>query len=110
MAKVLGGEAVDQLAPSRGWETLERRLATPDFQFGIIVGGRGDNEGYLPGIAGDDDMLLSVETSKLAGARDFIQVRGIHQTLPKNEEVQDYTLRFLETGAFLPSGRRYPIN
>ena len=110
LAKMLGGEAVDQLAPSRGWETLVRRLATPDFEFGIIVGGRGDNEGYLPGIPGDDDMLLSVETSKLTGARDFIQVRGIHQRLPKYEEVQEYALRFLETGAFLPSGRRYPIN
>ena len=110
LANLFGGDAVNQLAPSKGWETLERRLATPDFEFGIIVGGTGDDEGYLRGVPGDDDMLLSVETSKLAGARDFVQVKGIHQSLPKDEAVQDYTLRFLETGAFLPSGRRYPIN
>ena len=109
LAQLFGGEAIHQLAPSKGWAILEQRLATPDFEFGIIVGGTGDGEGYLPGIPGDDDMLLSVETSKLTGASDFIQVRGIHQTLPKKEEVQDYTLRFLEAGAFLPSGRRYPI-
>ncbi|MGI9428243.1 MAG: hypothetical protein ACR2NM_06265, partial [Bythopirellula sp.] len=89
--------------------TLEQRLATPNFEFGIIVGGQGDDEGYLPNIPGDDDMLLSVETSKLAGASDFAQVKGVHQTLPKNEQVQSYTLRFLEHGAFMPSGRRNPL-
>ena len=56
-----------------------------------------------------NDMLLSVATSKLAGASDFVQVKGIHQTLPKNEQVQQYAVRYLQTGAFLPSGRRYPI-
>ena len=109
LAEMVGGEAVDQLAPGKGWPSLEQRLATPDFEFGIIVGGQGDDEGYLPQIPGDDDMLLSVETSKLAGARDFAQVKGIHQTLPKQEQVQSYTLRFLETGAFMPSGRRNPL-
>ena len=109
LAQMFGGEAVQQLAPDVGWPTLEQRLATPAFEFGIVVGGRGDDEGYVEAIPGDDDMLLSVETSKLAGASDFVQVKGIHQTLPKNEQVQQYTLRFLETGAFLPSGRRYPI-
>ncbi len=109
LVDLVGGEAVDQLNPSKGWPTLEQRLATPSFEFGIIVGGDGDDEGYSPLIPGDDDMLLSVETSKLAGASDFVQVKGIHQTLPKNEQVQSYTLRFLETGAFLPSGRRYPL-
>jgi len=109
IAELVGGEAVDQLAPGKGWPLLEKRLATPDFEFGIIVGGQGDNEGYLESIPGDDDILLSVETSKLAGASDFAQVKGVHQTLPKNEQVQSYTLRFLETGAFMPSGRRQPL-
>jgi pimeloyl-ACP methyl ester carboxylesterase len=109
LAQIFAGEAVQQLAPNVGWPTLEPRLATPAFEFGIIVGGRGDGEGYLASIPGDDDMLLSVATSKLAGASDFVQVKGIHQTLPKNEQVQQYALRYLQTGAFLPSGRRYPI-
>jgi len=109
LAEMVGGEAVDQLAPNKGWSTLEPRLATPSFEFGIIVGGQGDNEGYLDDLPGDDDMLLTVETSKLVGASDFVQVKGIHQTLPKNEQVHSYTLRFLETGAFLPSRRKHPI-
>jgi len=109
LAEMVAGEAVDQLTPGKGWETLEPRLATPNFEFGIIVGGQGDGEGYLDQIPGDDDMLLSIETSKLAGATDFAQVKNIHQTLPKNEQVQSYTLRYLETGAFMPSGKKYPI-
>ncbi len=109
IAEIVAGEAVDQLAPSKGWPLLEKSLATPSFEFGILVGGRGDDEGYLDSIPGDDDMLLSKATCKLAGASDFVQVKGVHQTLPRNEQVQSYALRFLETGAFRPSRRRSPI-
>ncbi|MEM8944600.1 MAG: hypothetical protein AAGD11_05395 [Planctomycetota bacterium] len=109
LAQIVAGDAVDQLNPATGWQTLEPRLATPSFDFGIIVGGQGDNDGYLDTIPGDDDMLLSIATSKLAGASDFAQVKGVHQTLPKQDQVQSYALRFLETGAFMPSGRRHPL-
>jgi len=109
IAKALGGAAVNQLAPGKGWQTLEQRLATPNFEFGIIVGGRGDDEGYLAAIPGDDDMLLSVTTSKLAGATDFAQVKGVHQTLPKNEQVQEYTLRFLQKGYLISPRAKRPI-
>lgn len=111
VAEMVAGDAVKQLNPDdpAGWPTLAPRLATPTFEFGILVGGRGDDEGYLDTIPGDDDMLLSIATSKLAGARDFAQVKGVHQTLPKQDQIQSYTLRFLETGAFMPSGRRTPL-
>ncbi len=109
LAQLFGGEAVQQLAPSKGWHTLEQRLAIPSFEFGIIVGGTGDDEGYLDAIPGDDDMLLSVATSKLVGAADFAQVKGIHQTLPKNEQVQQYTLRFLQKGYFVSPRAKRPI-
>ncbi len=109
IAQLVVGDAVDQLNPEKGWPTLEPRLATPDFEFGIIVGGQGDDKGYLDALPGDDDMLLSVATSKLVGASDFAQVQGVHQTLPKQDQVQSYALRFLQTGAFMPSGRRNPL-
>lgn len=109
LANIFAGEPLQQLAPSKGWETLQQRLAAPSFEFGIIAGGTGDGEGYLAAIPGDDDSLLSVETTKLAGASDFVLVKGIHQLLPMNDQVQDYTLRFLEKGHFLPSGARHPI-
>lgn len=109
LVQTLAGEPLEELAPSKGWPTLEQRLATPDFEFGVIAGGQGDDEGYLEAIPGDDDMLLSVETTKLAGASDFALVKGIHQTLPKNEQVKQYTLRFLEKGYFISPRAKQPL-
>ncbi len=109
LVNAFAGEPLQQLAPSKGWETLEQRLAAPSCEFGIIAGGTGDDKGYLAAIPGDDDGLLSVETTRLAGASDFVLIKGIHQLMPKNEQVQDATLRFLEKGYFLPSGTKAPI-
>ena len=105
----LSGEALQQLAPDRGWQSLEQRLAVPEFEFGIIAGGQGDDDGYLPGIPGDDDMLLSVDTTKLAGASDFALVKGVHQMLPKNEQVMQYVVRYLEKGYFVSQRARQPL-
>lgn len=109
IAQLFAGEPLQQLAPGKGWQTLEQRLTTPSFEFGIIAGGHGDGEGYLAAIPGDDDGLLSVETTQLAGASDFVLAKGIHQLMPKNEQVREYTLRFLQQGYFLPSGTKHPI-
>ncbi len=109
LVQTFAGEPLQQLAPGKGWQSLEQRLATPDFEFGIISGGRGDDEGYLDEIPGDDDILLSVATTKLAGASDFAQVKGIHQNLPKEEQVQEYALRFLEKGYFISPRAKQPL-
>ena len=52
----------------RDWPELEKRLAAPPFPFGIIAGGRGTQKGYNPLLPGDNDLMISVETTKLAGA------------------------------------------
>ena len=109
LVQAFAGEPLQQLAPGKGWQSLEQRLATPAFEFGIIAGGQGDGEGYLDKIPGDDDILLSVDTTKLAGASDFALVKGIHQTLPKNDQVQQYTLRFLQKGYFISPRAKQPL-
>jgi pimeloyl-ACP methyl ester carboxylesterase len=109
LVAMAAGKPLEQLAPSRGWPELEKQLVTPEFEFGIIVGGRGDGQGYLDSIAGDDDMLLSVETSKLAGAADFIQTGGIHQFMARYKEVRAATLNFLLHGYFTSADGRQPI-
>jgi len=109
LVQALAGAPLQQLAPGKGWQSLEQRLAVPKFEFGIIAGGQGDDEGYLNEIPGDDDILLSVATTKLAGASDFALVKGIHQTLPKDEQVQEYTLRFLEKGYFISPRAKQPL-
>lgn len=109
LVEMAAGKPLEQLAPSKGWPELERQLATPDFPFGIIVGGRGDAEGYLDAIPGDDDGLLSVDTSKLAGASDFIQTKGIHQLMPQYKEVRAAALNFLKNGYFVSEASKQPI-
>jgi len=109
LVAMAAGKPLEQLAPSRGWTELEKQLVTPSFEFGIIVGGTGDGEGYLDAIPGDDDMLLSVETSKLAGAADYIQTGGIHQLMPKYKEVRAAALSFLQHGYFVSPQARKPI-
>jgi hypothetical protein len=103
------GKAADQLAPKRGWPQLEPQLATPRFEFGILAGGRGDDDGYLDVIPGDDDAMLSVATMKLAGAADFLRVESIHQLMPRNDEVRAATLSFLQHGYFVGEDKRAPI-
>jgi pimeloyl-ACP methyl ester carboxylesterase len=104
------GEPAKQLAPKQGWPALEPQLATPSFPFGIIAGGKGDAEGFLDAIPGDDDMLLSVESAKLAGAADFVQVvSGIHQMMPQYDATREATLKFLQHGYFTAPGEMQPI-
>ncbi|HEX6962526.1 MAG TPA: hypothetical protein VF175_11710 [Lacipirellula sp.] len=109
LVSLAAGKPLEQLAPSRGWPELEAELATPEFEFGIIVGGKGDGEGYLGSIPGDDDMLLSIETSKLAGATDYIQTGGIHQLMAKYKEVRAAAMNFLLHGYFTSPEARQPI-
>jgi hypothetical protein len=108
-AEILAGQASTQLAPHGGWVELEKTLKVPDFDFAVIAGGQGDDDGYLLDLPGDDDGLLSIDTMKLAGASDFIQVKGLHMVMPQNKEVQKLTFNFLKHGFFLSSDRRQPL-
>ena len=109
LVEIVAGKPLEQLAPSKGWRELEPKLATPNFEFGIIAGGRADSEGYLNAIPGDDDGLLSIDTMKLAGASDFIQTKGIHQLMPQYKEVRAAALNFLTHGYFVSEAARRPI-
>lgn len=94
------GPAVDQFAPGQGWPQLEQQLAVPAFEFGIIAGGKGNDTGYLPKVPGDDDGVISLSTHMLDGARDFKQVGGLHQWMPRYPSTKAATLKFLQYGHF----------
>ena len=49
-------------------------LPTPTFEFAIIAAARGTDDGYNPLIPGDDDGTITVESSKLPGAADFLHL------------------------------------
>ena len=73
-----------------GWEALEPKLATPHFEFGILAGGKGDGRGYNPLIPGDDDAVVTVESTRLAGARDFRVLPVLHSFFMNDKRVQEY--------------------
>ena len=91
----------------RDWPELEKHLATPSFEFGIIAGGKGGDKGFSPILEGDNDGTISVETTKLPGAHDFVVVPVLHTLLMDNKAVQKLTLRFLKHGYFLSDNSAY---
>ena len=50
------------------WSWLESELMVPPCEFGIVAGGTGGG-GFSPFHPGDDDGRISVETTRLSGAR-----------------------------------------
>ncbi|HET6883550.1 MAG TPA: alpha/beta fold hydrolase [Pirellulales bacterium] len=92
-----------------GWAEVEKHLAIPNCEFGIIAGGRGRERGYNPLMEGDNDDLLPVTTTRLVGARDFVLVPIIHQFEMFDADVQRYTLSFLKHGYFISADKRQPV-
>ena len=82
------------------WDKLSRELQTPPFQFGIIAGGKNDNEGYSQLLMGDDDAIVRVSETQLDGSGGFLVIPVRHSRMMYNKDVQEETLRFLLKGRF----------
>lgn len=104
--KLVWGESGEQIA---NWAKLEKRLATPSCQFGIIAGGRNDADGLNPLINGDDDFVVTVAETRLAGAHDFEVLPVYHGSIMFDERVREHTLRFFQHGHFVSAAKRQPI-
>jgi hypothetical protein len=107
-ATFIAGSAAEQMAT--GWENLEPRLTTPPFEFGILAGGKGDGRGYNPLIPGDDDGVVTVESTRLPDARDFRCLPVLHSFFMNDRKVHEMTVRFLRHGHFESDETRQPIN
>ena len=107
VANFVAGPAAQELAT--GWEGLESKLATPKFEFGILAGGKGDDQGYNPLIPGDDDAVITVESTRLAGAHDFRVLPVLHTFFMDDKRARELTLRFLNHGHFESEDSRQPI-
>lgn len=103
----VAGKSASQLG--RDWEKLQANLATPACPFGILAGGRGTPQGYNPFLGADNDLVVSVECTRLAGAADFAVLPVVHTLMMDDLTVQEYTLRFLRYGYFISEERRQPI-
>jgi pimeloyl-ACP methyl ester carboxylesterase len=105
--ELIVGASGQELA--RGWAELEKKLATPACEFGVIAGGRGDDKGYNPLVKGDDDCVVSVDSARLPGATDFLVLPVWHTFIMEQRSVQEATLSFLEHGYFVAADKRQPI-
>jgi hypothetical protein len=107
LAKFLGGGALHEIA--KNWLDLEQRLATPRFEFGIIAGGTGRNKRRNPLLNGDNDFVVTVASTRLAGAKDFLVLPVWHTTMMDDPKVQECSERFLTHGYFLSAEQCHPL-
>lgn len=105
--RVIFGPAGQQLGTDVNG--LIAKLPVPDFEFAVIAGSRGTLSGYNPLIPGDDDGTVSVASTRLPGAADFLAVRGLHSFLMGNGEVIEATVRFLREGKLRENSARHAI-
>ena len=92
------------------WKELEPRLAIPEFEFGIIAGAQSENQKFNNFIlSGPDDFTVSLDETRLVGARDWLVRPLMHTTMMKNEITLESTVRFLEKGYFVSMAELNPI-
>jgi len=75
-------------------------LPTPTFEFGVIAGGKGDERGFNPLLPGDDDGTVTIASTRLAGASDFLRIPKLHSFLMSDETAIAAVKCFLEHGRF----------
>ncbi len=104
--KTIFGPAGQQLITDQAGFLL--KLPKPDIEFAVIAGGHPPN-GINPLIPGDDDGIVSVASTRLAGAADYLYVESLHLALNRNATAHAATVRFLQTGKLRENGDPQPI-
>ena len=84
-------------------------LPTPTFEFGVIAGGKGDEHGFNPLLAGDDDGTVTIASARLAGASDFLRIPKLHSFLMSDDTAIAAVKCFLEHGRFSMDREPTPI-
>jgi triacylglycerol lipase len=93
-----GTTSVRQLFP--GATAFFEACGIPPVEFGIIAGGTGDARGFASAWNEDNDGTVTVESTRLPGARDFIRLRCLHMLLVFARVTQDQVVYFLRHGSF----------
>ncbi len=106
--KAVMGPAGQQLVT--GKDGLIDKLPTPDFEFGVLAGGKSAARGYNPLLPGDNDSTVTVASTRLHGATDFILLPIIHSFLMTDKTAIAATCNYLNTGQFDPARTKQPIS
>lgn len=94
----INGDAGMQLGT--GAFSVPNTLGAADFDVGIIAGTRSINwilSALIPGI---DDGKVSIESTKLVGMSDHIEMPVTHPFMMKNEKVISQVVNYLRSGSF----------
>ncbi len=96
--KFLLGPAGQELKPADAGACAS--AGVPTCEFAIIAGGTGRQRGINPLLAGDNDGTVTVESTKLEGAKDFALVPYPHPVIQMMPKTVQLTSAFLENGSF----------
>jgi pimeloyl-ACP methyl ester carboxylesterase len=107
LALSVAGAAARELAT--GWEALAPCLATPPMEFGILAGGTGNKRGFNPLLPGDNDAVITVESTRLPGACDFRLLPLLHSFIIFDARTKQLTANFLKNGCFESEAARQPV-
>lgn len=105
--KAILGPAGQQLVTSA--DCLVQSLPAPAFPFGVIAGGRSQPKGFNPMLPGDNDLTVTVASTRLPGAADFRIVPVMHSFLMNDQAVIGFTRNFLQHGCFDSAKTAQPI-
>lgn len=92
------GEGGLELGPK--WQQFESQLAIPPCPFGIVAGRLPETNLQNPLVDGASDFVVSVEETRLAGARDFLEVPRLHSFLMDDPVVQIAVDNFINHHTF----------
>lgn len=81
-------------------ESWVNQLQAGDFEVGIIAGDHNNNIVTSVLLPGDDDGVVSVESTKLDSMKDFITVPAKHYQLRSNTSVLEQVGHFIKFGKF----------
>ena len=85
------------VGPEAVCHTLDETIPA---EVGIIAGGSGTADGFLPLLEEDNDGRVTVASTKLPCARDFIVLPYWHTSMPAVPEVIEQAIAFLREGRF----------
>jgi pimeloyl-ACP methyl ester carboxylesterase len=96
--QLLNGEAGMQLGTKDN--SVPKCLGAADFELGIIAGTQSVNLLLSSLIPGKNDGKVSVESTKLTGMKDHIEIKTTHPMMTFNTDVINQIIRFLAHGDF----------
>jgi triacylglycerol lipase len=99
------GEPATQLG-TRGPESVPAKLPPVNFELGIIAGTRSFSPIFSLALPDRDDGKVTVESTKVDGMQDFIEMPFNHTFMMRSNAVIEQVIHFLQRGRFEHSTRK----